>query len=109
MAFDAATAAAVLASLVARSFGNDFVIETLPTSYRWLKHPLQAAFTPVENSSNVLVVTWRGTYRNRILGDAFVCDASTVTFARAAMLNHAQDQFNLIDLQLSTLGSSLTS
>ena len=105
MAFDQATAAAVQAALTLRAYGQQFTIVSMPTSYLSLKHPLQAAFAP--RTLNTLLVTWSAVYRNKTLGDAFVCDAAIVKMALAALLNHAQNQFNLLDLKYATVGGSI--
>ncbi len=107
MAFDSSTVTRLTAALTARAFGGQFTITSMPTSYKRLNHPLQAAFAP--RSANVLLVTWTAQYRNKTLGDAFVCDAGVVNMALAALLNHAQDQFNLLDQKYASAGGAILS
>lgn len=104
MAYDAASAAALEAELTSRADANNFTIQVLSTSRRYMAHPLQDAFAPQTEAGDVVLITWGALYRRKRLGDAFICDAGVALLARAAMLEHAKGAFDLLDIKLRSYG-----
>lgn len=104
-ALDPATAAANRAALAARSdYVEAFACTAAATARRWVPHALQAVFRPV--TASVLLVSWSTVYKGAPWGDGFVCDASMEALATAALLDHAVQVLDTVDLRRAAFGLS---
>ncbi len=91
-----------LAAITARCDSKQFTSSTTPTSFLSTPHPLQAAFRP--STTDVVMVSWQGTYRGSTYGGEFVCDASIQKLAMAALVDHASQVLDAVDVRRKAQG-----
>lgn len=109
MSLDPSLNSSQLAALVARCDYGQFEVYTVtPTPLLDANHPHQAMFSlkigqPTLNESVMFVATYRG---RKIMGPMLIAPTTQDALANAAVLDHANNVLDLLDLQAGRDGAN---